>query len=363
MKDEPLNAECDIEQVTLHCSNPAQVFYNLTDTAKNVLYTDSVITFNVRRNAPIAGIKPEFKITPGAVITATHGSLEVITSPSSSYRVTSQDGNWHRNYSLVLNQVSLTENDTIFFDFEHYELEPKSRKYYVWHNVLSDGSLGNNWATGNPGFKISMGSAKPDAYPTVPDVNGLDGACVKLTTLDTGPFGAMANKRLAAGNLFLGEFDVTQALSNTMQATRFGIPFNMQPVKLSGHYKYRPGKKFQDKQGNEVVGKADSASIYAVLYDNHDAEGNPVMLHGDDVLTNCNIVAIAQVGDIKYTDEWTPFEAVFDYSKDIDLKQLENMGYNLTIVFSSSKEGDLFQGAIGSQLCVDQVKLICTRER
>ena len=363
VKDEPLNAECDIEQVTLHCSNPGLVFYNLTDTTKQVLYTDSVISFNVRRNASMTGIKPEFKITPGATIAATGGGLESITSNRTGYRVTSQDGNWHRDYTIVLNPVTLTESDTIDFDFEHYELEPKAQKYYIWHNVLSDGTLGNNWATGNPGFQISMSSAKPVDYPTVPCENGHDGAGVKLTTRDTGPFGALVNKRLAAGNLFLGEFDVSSALRDAMKATRFGIPFNMKPVKITGYYKYRPGEKYQDKLGKEIVGKRDSADVYAVFYDNHDADGNSVILHGDDVKTNSHIVAIAQLASINYTDDWTAFEATFVYNKEIDMTKLENMGYNLTVVFSSSKGGASFQGAVDSQLSIDHVRLICTKEK
>ena len=53
-KDEPLNAECDIEQVILHTNHVDEVFFNKTDSAKSLLYTDNEAVFNVRRNAPMA---------------------------------------------------------------------------------------------------------------------------------------------------------------------------------------------------------------------------------------------------------------------------------------------------------------------
>lgn len=364
MKDEPLNAECDIEQVVLHCPQPHLVFYNLTDTARTILYTDSIVTYNVRPQAPLNEIVPQFKTTTGAKVEdlgIERNELE--NSVQYRYKVTSQDGKWHRGYTLVFKSVTVNVSDTVNFDLENYELDPATQKYYIWHNILDDGTMGNNWATGNPGFKISMSSAKPEAYPSVPEKNGMDGACIKLTTRDTGPFGAMANKRLAAGNLFLGEFDVSSAMRNALQATRFGIPFNKRPIKLTGYYKYAPGAKFQNKAGKEVAGKVDSAAIYSVFYDNHDVQGNPVVLHGDDVTTHGNIVAIAQVGEIKHTQQWTQFEATFIYSKDVDPQKLKNMGYNMTIVCSSSKEGASFEGAIGSELMVDKIRLICTKEK
>ena len=46
--------------------------------------------------------------------------------------------------------------------------------------------------------------------------------------------------------------------------------------------------------------------------------------------------------------------------KAIDADKLRTGGYKLAVVFSSSVEGAKFNGAIGSILCVDEVKLIVT---
>ena len=364
-KEEPLNSECDITGVSFHAENALATFYQLSDTAQTVLSTDSVITFEVRRDhqADLSQLTPHVQVTPGAAVTETGASVDAATGGSLHYRVTSQDGWWHRDYTINLTPVAHMTNDTAKFDFEHYELEPAGKKYYVWHILRNDSSSAGDWANGNAGFSLSMGSAKPDEYPTTPLAEGYDGAAVRLTTRSTGPFGVMANKRLAAGNLFLGSFDMASALKDAMKATRFGVVFDRQPVKLTGYYTYRPGKTFQDPKGNAVPDRTDQAAIYAVLYRNHDEQGNSVTLYGDNVKTSPQIVAIADMGMVRPTDGWMPFEIDFKYLSDIDLDLLAKRGYNITVVFSSSADGDQFEGAIGSTLCVDKVRLVCKKEQ
>ena len=208
-KEEPLNSECDITHVSLHTDNPLATFYQLSDTAQNVLSTDSLISFEVRRDheADLSLLTPTLQLTPGAKAVMTGSEVDNATGGKWYYQVVSEDGHWHRNYTVEVRPMTRMTNDTVKFDFEHYELEPKGH-YYVWHILRNDGSNAGDWANGNPGFSLSMGSAKPDEYPTAPLADGYDGAAVKLTTRSTGPFGAMVNKRIAAGNLFIGTFDM-----------------------------------------------------------------------------------------------------------------------------------------------------------
>ena len=362
-KDEPLNAEADIEQVEITVDNPEQFFFQLTDTRQNVLSTDSVISFTVRSHADLTALAPTFTLTPGATIVPASGSTHDFSAGPVWYTVTSQDGNWTRRYRVQFMPQVVIVNDTIKYDFEHFELEPDKHKYYIWHNVLADGTLGNDFVTGNPGFKLSMGSAPPEDYPTVPYANGYEGYALKVITRDTGVFGRMANMRIAAGNFFLGEFDVQVALLNAMQATRFGKPFMRKPVKLMGVYQYKRGATYQDRAGNPVPGRLDEGQIYAVLYRNHDAQGNELVLHGDDVQTNPNIVALCIVPDVNPTTDWVKFDQPFIYKEELDLELLANRGYSLTVVFTSSIDGATFQGAIGSELIVDQVRLVCEEEQ
>ena len=363
-KDEPLNAECDIEQVTIHIDNPMDVFFTAADTTQIVNASDDAITFRVRRNhdRDLSDIQPSFVLTPGATITQLSNNLTSDKGGVLTYRVTSEDRQWNRIYTISIQPVVRTVNDTVAYDFEHFELEPKENKYYIWHNTMDDGTLGNDWANGNPGFRLSMGSAKPEEYPSAPLSEGYDGYAIQLTTRSTGPFGALAGKRIAAGNFFLGTFDVSIALTSPLQATHFGVPFDREPITMTGYYKYKPGPTYQDKNGNAVPNQIDEAALYAVFYRNHDDQGNTLTLHGDNVKTSSQIIAIADMGEVTPVDTWTAFELTFDYNTPIDFTLLENQGYNLAIVFSSSKEGDKFEGAIGSQLCIDKLRIICKKE-
>ena len=192
---------------------------------------------------------------------------------------------------------------------------------------------------------------------------------VKLTTQRTSKVADMAHKPIAAGNLFIGQFDATDALFDAMKATKFGHPFSFdaKPAKLEGWYKYQAGEKFTDKNMKELD-RHDYGTIYAVLYENIDEKGNAVLLYGDNVQTSKQIVALALVGEthddngkvaIGNTPEWHHFSVDFEYKKAIDPIKLKNGGYSLTIVSSSSSDGANFLGAVGSTLWIDSFKLIC----
>lgn len=361
-KDEPLNAECDILEASVSVSKPEDMFYHSSDSKIQVPYTDSTIIFSVRHHADLNAIAPHFILTDGATINPGNGSVQDFSKGPVTYTVTSEDKQWNRRYAVSFLPVVQTVSDTIRFDFEHYELEQKELKYYTWYYIGEDGQRHDYWATGNQGLIMIKGSAPPEDYPSVPAKDGHSGSYAKLTTQSTGWLGAFAHKPLAAGNLYLGSFDFRKAMHDAMKATKFGIPFDKKPIKLTGWYRYKPGKKYQDKAGKTVPNRTDGASIYAVFYRNADEQDNPVTLYGDDVLTNKHILAIAKVAEVKTTDQWTPFEVVFDYTQQPDERILANRGYNLTVVFSSSERGAQFEGAIGSELSIDEVKIICAKE-
>ena len=360
--DEPDGCEADIETVTLHVPAPGDFFFQLTDSMQVVFSTDSVITFAVRGDADVTALSPRFTLSQGATVSPASGSTHDFSSGPVTYTVTSQDGKWQRHYLVSVVPTLVTVTDTLSYDFEHYELETATQRYYMWHNVLPDGSLGNDWATANAGYRISMSTAAPMDYPTTPLAQGYDGAAVCLTTRDTGPFGRMANKRLAAGNMFLGTFDIRIAMSDHLHATRFGIPFTDRPDRFTGYYTFEPGPTVQDFNGNPIAGRTDSADVYAVFYRNHDAAGNEVVLYGDDVLSSNLIVAVAELDYVAPTSQWTAWDVKFEYREEVDEQLLANRGYSLAIVFSSSSAGGDFIGAIGSRLCVDKVRLICSHE-
>ena len=361
-KEEPLNNEADIEQAYVHVDNPTGLFFHASDTLVNVLSTENTVTFKIRLGSDCSSLSPFFKLTEGATISPENGSTHDFSDEPVLYTVTSQDKQWQRTYKVMFMEDERTIGDTIKYDFENFKLNEAevladAGRYYEWYDTNSKGQEIKNWVSGNEGFALTS-EAGPYEFPTVP-TEGYDGKGVKLTTLDTGELGAMVGKPLAAGNLFIGKFEGESALLDAMKATQFGKPFDRKPVVFKGMYKYTAGKNFQDESQNIIEGRKDKASIYAVLYKNHDDAGNPVVLYGDNVRTSPQIVAFADIKNVEETDQWTEFETVFDYYQDIDLQVLEDRGYSLAIVFSSSEDGASFRGAVGSTLCIDQVRIIC----
>ena len=365
-KDEPLNAECDIEQAYIHPGSWLKLWFtNASDTLVNVQSDQDKIEFTMKPFASLKKQAPMFRLTPGATIQPESGSIHDFSKGPVTYVVTSEDKQWTRTYQVSIKKGQTTMPNEIEFEFENAYL---SKGYYNWQENWNGNKL-DIWATGNSGFQISNPSAKPEEYPTVMIKDGYKGKGVKLTTKRTSKVADMAHKPIAAGNLFIGQFDATDALLNAMKATKFGHPFSFsaKPAKLEGWYKYQAGEKFTDKNMKELD-RHDYGTIYAVLYENIDEKGNAVLLYGDNVQTSKQIVALALVGEthddngkvaIGNTPEWHHFSVDFEYEKAIDPIKLKNGGYSLTIVSSSSSDGANFLGAVGSTLWIDSFKLIC----
>lgn len=372
-KDEALNNECDIEKAWIQVDNPDEVFFQPSNAElPDIESTKTDLIFpDLRPNSDVTALPVYFKITDGATIVPENGSVQNFADGPVTYVVTSEDGQYNRTYRVFIKATDAgTTPDPgnpdkpeeqlgyVHYDFENYFLDPASSKFYVW----SDYENGSNWATGNPGFKIAKGSAKPDQYPSTPLAEGYDGAGVKLVTSDTGPFGVVVNMRIAAGNLFTGVFDSKSATKAPLKATHFGEgsynQINYRPVTLAGYYQYMPGEVFTDKAGKEVAGRIDQGDIYAVVFRNVDSEGKSFYLTGDNVLTSPQIVALARVPNIVKTEGgWQNFSVDFNYSGELDPTILANYGYSMAVVFTSSIDGAAFQGAVGSTLLIDKVSI------
>lgn len=356
-KEEPLNAECDIEYAYLHSDDPEATFYQLTDSLVEVYSTDNVIEFGVKEDVDLTALAPEFVITEGATIEPASGSVHDFSDNKPvSYTVTSQDGKWSRTYMVYINHRIRTIDEISTLSFENSMLDT-SQRYAVWYETAADGYEINAWATGNPGFAITAGDAAPSEYPSSVLEEGYEGRGVRLTTRATGTLGALFGMPIAAGNLFTGTFNTLDALGSATQATRFGTPVSQRPLSFSGYYKYTPGEEVTGKDNKPIPGKIDAGDIYAILYRNTDSEGKAFTLDGENVKTSDQIVATAIIDEVKPTTEWTPFDINFTYKEQLDEQILRNYGYSLAIVFSSSIRGAYFEGAVGSTLCIDEVKV------
>lgn len=359
-KSEPLNAECDITGVTL----PGDLL-----NRQPIIENDRV-TLIVKNFVNVTELAPEFDLTPGATIEPASGTVRDFTEPQ-TYEVTSEDGEWHKTYTVTVqrnNAINLS------YGFEDVKLTRTSQggEYDVFFDVKMDEATHRRdtmfWASGNGGFALTNGKNPPETYPTFQVSDGVKGKCAKLVTRSTGSWGAMVNKPLAAGNLFLGKFDLSIAVSRPLQATQFGTPFYNVPTYFRGYFKYTPGETYQRFNASApgkletVEGKKDECNVYAVFYE---STAEMEYLDGSNVLAddNPNIIAVAAISEEmrKGASEWTHFDCpfVFRPGKSIDPDKLENGHYNIAVVMSSSIDGDYFSGAVGSTLMVDELELIC----
>lgn len=354
IRKEAPNAEADITGCTL----PGNVLVQDTIDV-DVSYDKSLnaypIYIQVKKGTDCSQLAPVFTLTPGATIEPESGSTQDFSSPV-RYTVTSEDGQWHRTYSISIEEEKVQEIPTTF----HFEDTRIENGYYVFYETSENQEL--TWASGNGGFRLAINNADASEYPTTVEEAGYSGKCAKLVTRTTGSLGAMVGMPIAAGNLFIGKFNLSNALSNPLKATQLGTTFYHKPLKIKGYYKYTPGDKFY--ANGSYTNQVDKFDIYAIFYENKDENGESVMLDGTLPILNyenSNLVALAQFNDTQVYNSWQSFEISFDYDrfqKTVDTDRLNAGEYNISIVISSSKDGATFEGAPGSTLWIDELNII-----
>ncbi len=335
IKDEPLNPESDITAFEFADSlKTGKVFIN-NSTNEILLYlTDS---------AYARGLRPEIRLSKGASVTPLSSALIHFDQPI-EYLVRSENGSNERRYKVrVVNVGNWT------FNFERWKY---GNDEHSFQNPLDDDGE-QVWSSGNAGVAI----AGATTFPTRPSNDGLDGSkAAMMVTREGTPLSIMFSKvHLFAGNLFLGNFNMNNVLLNPLQATEFGQPYVGQPSRFSGYYSYQPGTAYQDEKGNLVNGKTDECSIYAVFY-NGPERLNATNINDSypaDQNINPRIIAVARLQHPKHTKDLTAFDIPFEYRAGVTAGAKTMMA----IVASSSINGDHYQGAVGSTLIVDNLKI------
>lgn len=354
IQDEAPNAEADI----LTCTLPGDVLN------RDPIIENDKVTLIVKKGTDLTALAPHFTLTEGASIVPASGSVLNFTGPQ-TYVVTSEDGQWKKSYRVEATTSGIT---TSRYSFENVRFFGKN-KYQIFYETDQLGRETMTWASGNPGFALTGVTDEEEKYmdyPTYQSPNGYKGNCLGLTTRTTGYLGNMMDMPLASGNLFIGNFDVVNAINNALTATQFGAQFEHIPTYLKGYYKYKAGKTFYvvDKNSPDklspVPGRKDIFDIYAVFYES--TKELPI-LDGTNQLDEATetILAVARITEsqAKETDEWTEFYLPFVYrpGKTVDPAKLAQGKYNLAIVFASSIRGDHFEGAPDSTLFIDEVEL------
>ena len=211
--------------------------------------------------------------------------------------------------------------------------------------------------TSNQGVALYQQFLVPEQYPTYA-IEHNDGFAAKMITKE-GPGSILGIQYIpiVAGSLYTGKMNLLNALKDPLTATQIGQPFNQIPVRFTGYYKYKAGTgDYIGSDGNPKPGVKDSCAIYAVFYR---IDENLHVLDGTNVHNHPNIILLAMLPDRSSTDgeELHAFDIEFKRLNDevIDFSKHE---YKLAVVFSSSFWGDRYEGTPGSELIVDDAKII-----
>lgn len=366
---EPLNAECDIEGATL----------TTPDEVRDVLITNDAVNIKVSNYCDMTSLAPVFELTPGATVNPPSGTYRDFTTPQ-IYTVTSEDKKWHKDYVVTIDYM----NPPLKYGFENIELQQYGNTNYYYdvfveYKTDADGNPIYNggepvvdfrWASGNEGFAWTGYGKEPDDYPTFQVADSRDGGkCLCLITRKTGTLANMYNKPLAAGNLFMGSFNMGEALMTPLKSTHFGMAFTQVPIAIEGYYKYTPGEIYceLDKSAKDklkpIPGKQDEFNVIGVMFDNTMTEKGYLDATNMTSEDNEAIISVATIADADRVpaDDWTFFRVDFVTrpGKVVDIEKLKKGNYSIFLVFTSSIKGDYFSGAEGSTLYVDDVELIC----
>lgn len=199
------------------------------------------------------------------------------------------------------------------------------------------------WGTGNKGSAIvpSVGNI------TAPTDESISGKAAYLES-------KWALIKLAAGNLFTGDFD----LDGMNGLLHFGRPFTSFPMALRLYYKYTsvPIDKIGDNVGDLVnlKGEPDSCHIYIALADKsapYEIRNNPNKRQLFDK-NDKNIIAYGEFVSGTSTSAYKQITIPLEY------RATNRTPKYIIIVASSSKYGDYYIGGVGSKLWLDEMELV-----
>lgn len=264
-----------------------------------------------------------------------------------------------------------TLNQTVKVSFKGVKLTTDSGTYYdfeTWVPGVTGQTPENTyyepegWSSSNAGAQLLKGLSMVDKYSVTQTSDAHWGkSAARIETLDSkgGSLGNTKIPKVTTGSLFFGSFVVDP--SNTLNSTKFGIPFDKKPLSLKGYYKYTPGVDYYACESVATCDvavfdetKTDKFAISAVLYTT-DAyqQDNSDCLTGVDIFNSDRIVAAASfTGGAQ--PNWQIFRLTLNYIKPFN----PALKYRFAIICSSSFDGNNFNGAPGSVLTVDDFELI-----
>ena len=238
--------------------------------------------------------------------------------------------------------ISLTDEATGGGDYLEDLFQIPNSDFEQWINLNSNkininpSSIeGNNyWATANNYF---VQGTHPLQGPT--------GLCAEMVTKKVD----FVYRTIAAGTTFTGNFSTNVNLDNPRQMTFFGSHFIQRPKSMTFKMSYKAGSQLQKVENGNFVNMAGKdqgqAWIQLIKY-----TGQGEMEYHKEPGPGITILGSGELS-ISDTNGWTEVTIPITYT---DTTTQPNY---IAIVFTSSIRGDYFEGAPGSTLLIDDVRL------
>lgn len=197
------------------------------------------------------------------------------------------------------------------------------------------------WGTGNKGA-TTLGES--NTFPSTDTWDGKEGLSAQLDTRFIGIGGV---GKLAAGNIYTGDYVRTDGTNGVLD---FGRVCNERPTRLKGYWKYKGvPMTHTSAEYAHLKGVPDTANVFIALTDWNapfEIRTNPNNLSLFDSEADY-VIAYGRVQTGDNIENWTEFSIELDYR---DTKRVPSY---IVIVSSASKYGDFFTGGSGSTLMVD----------
>ncbi len=212
------------------------------------------------------------------------------------------------------------------------------------------------WGTGNPGATSVGAEYNLTAGVDDPRPGSAGTTAAKLETKKPSMFGI---GKLAAGNLFVGEFGAVSGMGGTVHMGR-AFTFNAKPRALRVWYKYTPKGTDKGRIYLCLVNMTDGSTYHVVDTNNADKttfspddeflysdKSNPATLQG-------HVIGYGDLMLESTVSEWTEVEIPVTYREQYAAER-PNV---LIVTAAASYRGDYFEGEVGSTLFLDDVEFV-----
>ena len=291
----------------------------------------------------------DFTLTPSeiglsnfALVTPEAGQVQDFSAPV-EYFVTAEDGSVSVYKVTVLRGGSQPQLDNSSFE-DWYTVS-------VGFSTIEEPGVDKAstiWGTANPG--LALGGSSGNTSKQERDNSNY----AKMESV-----AAPALVRMAAATIFIGKFtDGFPSVSDPRSNITLGTPFSARPLSFSFSYTYQPGPNNEDENG-DPLSYGDQCDVYLFL-ENRDGSkvkrvGTAWFRSGMTVSEWSRENITIKYGPLEASDPW------FAYAQPIEGEAwgdgTETVTH-ITILATSSFEGDFFKGAIGSALELDDIELV-----